>query len=214
MTSKHSYMYKTIILSLLVSVSLSTFGQSFTVVSKADNIKAFLKEKQNTIKSIQSSFIETTSNPMLKDPQVGNGSFYYSKPNKIRWENKSAKIVMLMDGKNTKLYENGKLNTNATAQRITSQIQKMIVGMISGDFLDSEEYAITFSQNTTAYKLELLPKNTKMAKEIKQMNLIFNRTSGLLNSLEMIQKDKASVVYLFNDMKLNKEISFATFTTL
>lgn len=192
----------------------SSFGQSFTKVEQTEAIRSFLKSKQKEINSIQASFTETTSNPMLAAPQKGNGYFYFSKSDKIRWENSSSQIIMLMDGKNTQLYEKGKLIQNATAQRITAQVQKMIVGMISGEFMNNTDYSITFFQNATLYKLELKPNNTRLSKEIKQMNLVFSRTSGLLNSLEMIQKNEASIQYSFTEMKVNSSVPATKFTKL
>ncbi len=207
-------MYKHFILFTFLLSSLFGLGQSYSKVTQIETIKSFLKEKQKDLNSIQASFSETTNNPMLTESQKGNGYFYYVKTDKIRWENTTSKVIMLMDGKNTKLYEKGKLVQNATAQRITGQIQKMIVGMINGDFLESDEYEVRYFQNTSAYKLELTPKNSRLAKEIKQMNLTFNRTTGLLNTLEMIQKSNISILYGFTDMKINKDIPSTKFNTL
>ncbi len=197
---------RSILLITTLFFAFFTFGQSFTKVTNPENVKLFLKEKQKGIKSIQANFTETTTQPMLKEAQNGSGQFWFAKPDKIRWDNTSANVLMLMDGKQTKLYEKGKLNTNAAAQKIGTTIQQMIVGMISGDFLDNGEYTIIYHQNASNYKLELQPKNARMAKEIKQMNLIFNRSTGYLTSLEMVQKTGASVQYTFNEMKVNTSI--------
>lgn len=204
---------RSILFTLILFIQAFAFGQ-FTAATNTTSIKSFLKEKQNGLKTIESPFVETTTNPMLKEPQKGNGQFYFSKPNKIRWENTTSKVTMLMDGKQTKMYEKGKLVTSAVANKVTATIQSMIVGMISGDFLDNGDYTINYLQSSTQYRLELTPKNAKMAKEIKQMNLIFNRSTGILSTMEMVQKSGATVNYQFTDMKVNKEISNTKFTQL
>lgn len=201
----------TLLFSILLSFSI--FGQ-YTAVSKPESIKAFIKEKQANLKTIESKFEETTVNPMLKEPQKGKGYFYFSKPNKIRWENNTSQVTMLMDGKSTHLFEKGKIVNGVAANKITASIQSMIVSMISGDFLDNGDYNVHYFQSNTLYKLELTPKNSRMAKEIKQMVLYFNRSNGLLSSMEMIQKTGATVTYQFTEMKINKEIINSKYTQL
>lgn len=202
-------------IAVLISILLSftIFGQ-YTTVSKPESIKVFIKEKQANLKTIESKFEETTVNTMLKEPQKGKGYFYFSKPNKIRWENSTSQVTMLMDGKRTQLFEKGKIVNGVAANKITASIQSMIVSMINGDFLDNGNYNIQYFQSSTQYKLQLEPKNSRMAKEIKQMNLYFNRSNGLLSSMEMIQNTGASVSYQFTDMKVNKEIANNKYTQL
>ena len=67
---------RSILFTLILFIQAFAFGQ-FTVATNTTSIKTFLKEKQKGLKTIESPFVETTTNPMLKEPQKGMVNFIF-----------------------------------------------------------------------------------------------------------------------------------------
>lgn len=205
---------KNVLLIASLFFSLFGIGQSYTTVSDKNSVKAEIEKKHNETTSITADFSEKVHSDMFKDPQSGNGKFYFKKENKVRWEHASAKQLILINGDKVKLYENEKLVTNPASQKVVKQIQGMMISMLSGDFLNEKDFSITYQENTKSYKLTLTPKNPRMAKHLTKIELLFNKKSLLLDEMTMIEKGNQKIIYTFTNLKTNQTIADSKFNAI
>lgn len=205
---------KNILLIATLFFSLFGTGQSYTTVSDKTAVKAEIEKKHNETNSITADFSEKVHSDMFKEPQSGNGKFYFKKESKVRWDKTSANQLILINGDKVKLYENGKLISNPASQKVVRQIQEMMISMLSGDFLNEKDFSISYQENIKSYKLALTPKNPRMAKHLTKIELIFNKKNLLLDEMTMIEKGNQKIIYTFTNLKTNQTISDSKFNAI
>jgi outer membrane lipoprotein-sorting protein len=187
------------------------FTQEFKTASNSSAIKSAIEKKHQATNSISAQFTEKVVSNMFKEPQKGYGNFLFKKENKVRWDKTSAKQLILINGETVKMYENGKALNNPTSQKIAKQIQGMMLSMLSGDFLNQKDFSIKYEENSKLYRLTLSPKSPRMAKYIAKIELLFSRSSLLLEEMTLFEKDSQKVNYAFSDIETNVKIDDSKF---
>jgi outer membrane lipoprotein-sorting protein len=110
--------------------------------------------------------------------------------------------------------ENGKEVSNATSKMIVKKVQSLMVKMMSGDFLSSKEFKISYYENSTNYKLILKPVSSKISKYVEKIELVFSKKDLLMKEISIFESDTEKVVYSFSNIQENQSIQDAKFTTL
>lgn len=205
---------KNILLIAGLLISFFGIGQDYKPVSDKNAVKAAIEKKHKETNSITADFSETVHSDMFRDPQSGNGKLYFKKENKVRWDHTSAKQLILINGEQVKLYENGKLVNNPASQKVVKQIQGMMISMLSGDFLNEKDFSINYQENTRHYKLTLTPQNPRTAKHLSKIELRFGKNSLLLDEMTMIEKGNQKIIYTFTNLKTNQSVEDSKFNAL
>ncbi len=199
---------------VLLLLSLHVSGQEFKKMSDAAKCKTAIQKKQNTIKSLTADFKETVYSEMFDDSQKATGKLSYKKSNKIRWEHTSpTKKILLIDGSKVKYSENGKEVKNPTSKAVVKKIQDLMVKMLSGSFLDGKDFAITYYENTTQYKLVLKPNSERLSKYIESIVLFFDKKDCLLKEMSLVESEDEKIVYTFSNAQVNPTINDTKFTS-
>ncbi|MCO5260949.1 MAG: outer membrane lipoprotein carrier protein LolA [Crocinitomicaceae bacterium] len=189
------------------------FSQEFKSVSNSSAIKSSIEKKHKETTSIRADFSEKVISDMFKDPQTGYGNFLFKKENKVRWDKTSAQQLILINGDNVKMYEKGKALNNPTSQRVAQQIQGMMISMLSGNFLNEKDFSINYEENSKFYKLNLTPKSPRLSKYMSKIELLFSRTSLLMEEMTMTEKGNQKIIYTFKNVQTNQPIDDSKFTT-
>lgn len=202
-----------ILCSLLFTCAVS--AQEYKKLDQPETCKQALQKKHEDLRTLKADFEEISYNSMLNDQQKSSGIFYFKQNGKIRWENQSPqKRAILINEKNVKLYEDGQEIKNATTKMVVKRVQDLMVKLISGDFLNEADFNISYYENKTNYKLILIPKQARLKKYVQKMELVFNKSTLLLNDLSLFSSDSDKVVYKFTNAKANTSISDTVFTKL
>ena len=196
---------------LLIVISVS--GQTYTKIGNPATCKSKINEKTKATKAIEANFSETVFSSMFNTPKKASGELTYKKADKIRWEHTSPKKqIILINGSSARFQENGKEVTNPTANRVVKKIQGLMTQMFSGDFLNEKEFSITYFESSKHYKLVLKPKSSRMSKYISTIELLFSKTTLLLDEMTMIETEEDKINYAFSQIKTNTTISDTKFT--
>lgn len=201
-----------VLFTLFLFFSFITSAQDFKSVANSSTIKSSIEKKHKETTSIIADFSEKVISDMFKEPQFGNGKFYFKKDKKVRWDKTSSKQLILINGETVKMYENGKAINNPTNQKVAQQIQGMMISMLSGDFLNEKDFSITYQENTKQYKLILSPKNPRLAKYMSKIELLFSKSSLLMDEMTMIEKGNQKIIYTFKNIQTNQVIDDTKFT--
>ena len=187
--------------------------QSYSKVTDVVKCKQLINTKAKSTVSISGSFTEEIHSSMFNSVKKATGKIRYKKSNKIRWEHVSPKKqIILIDGKNVRMKENGKEVTNSASNRIVKKVQGLMLQLFNGDFLNEKEFSITYFENSKNYKLILKPKSSRMSKYISAIEMIFGKSNIALNQLTLKETEEDKILYSFTSILFNKEISNNTFT--
>jgi len=201
------------LLPLFLFFVVAVSGQTYTKIGNPASCKAKINEKAKATKSIEANFNETVYSSMFNTPKKAVGELTYKKADKIRWEHISPKKqIILINGSTARFQENGKEVSNPTANRVVKKIQGLMVQMFSGNFLNEKEFSISYFESAKQYKLVLKPKSSRMSKYIASIELLFSKTTLLLDEMTMIETEADKVNYVFSQVKTNTTISDTKFT--
>lgn len=198
---------------MFILSSLQVFAQEYKSIKDPNDCKDKLEKKHQNLNSVQADFTESTHTALLSTPQKASGKMYYKKTNKIRWEkSKPTSQIILMNGKNIRIQENGKEVSDATTKATMKRIQTMMVNMMTGSFLNEVEFSIKYSESSVNYKLNLTPKNDKLKRYIQEIVLVFRKSDCDLKELTLVSSSTNKIVYTFSNMVHNESILETLFT--
>ena len=190
------------------------YSQDYNKLVDPKACKAALEKQHKATQSIQADFTETTTSSLLTSAQKGSGKMWYKKSDKIRWEKiKPDSQIILINGSTVKLQEKGKEVSSASSKMVVKKIQQLMVQMMTGEFLNEKEFSISYYENKSSYKLQLVPKTEKMKKYVADISLIFAKETLVLKEMTMKQNESDKLVYQFSNMQQNTTISDTKFTT-
>ncbi len=198
----------------LIAIQFSGIAQDFKPVSKSESIKTSLEKKHISTKTLTANFSEEIHSKMFADPKKGTGKLSYKQDDKIRWDNVTQKQVILINGEKVKLFEKSKEVTNPMANKVVKKIQGMMLSMLSGEFLNEKDFKISYFESSKTYKLILTPKSDRIKKRIQKIELLFDKTSLLLDQMIMHESADQKMIYTFDSIKTNESIADSKFNQL
>jgi len=190
------------------------YSQEFQPIKDKKGVKQTIEQTHQQMTSLLASFTEYTFSDLLEEPQQNFGKLYFKKANKIRWENETNQQVILLKDEKIKIYEHKRLINNQNNQRIVKPLQKMMVSLLSGSFLNEEDFAISYLENTKYYQLILIPKHNRMAKYIREIDLLFSKNTLFLGEITLKNQGKQKIKYVFSQIKPNTAIEERKFDSL
>ncbi len=188
------------------------FSQSFKKIENPLVLKKRLIEMHQETRSIAADFVETVHSSMFVDPQKGKGKLYFKKPEKIRWEQReSNNQIILINGKSIRISKGGKEITNEQSKVVVKRIQSLMIQMLSGNFLNEKDFKILYFENSERVKLHLLPKNDRLTRYIKRIELLFDKNSLTVVEMMLIEDETDKMVYSFSNVQRNKPLNDSLF---
>jgi outer membrane lipoprotein carrier protein len=202
------------LIALVLLVSLDSSAQSFTKVNDPSLCKKKINTHIKSTSSIIANFSEENYSSMFNSVKTAKGILIYKQTDKIRWEHTSPKKqLILIDGTNVRLKENGKEINNATTKRVVKKVQSLMIQLFNGKFLNEKEFNISYYENKSYYKLILKPKNSRMSKYISQIEMIFDKKILSMHQLILKETEEDKIVYTFSSVKFNQSVSDSNFKT-
>lgn len=192
----------------------SANAQEYKIVTDNSEFISKLEKKSNEVKNISASFQETIYSSLLLEPGKNEGQFLFEKPEKIRWEKFNPSEVIIFDGNEIKRYRNKILLNNLGTQRITKKITELILVLVNGSFHKSNDFDVSYYENSLTYKLDLKPTKGSMAKAIKSIELNFSKVDLSLNEFTITESEFDYINYKFTELKYNKPINSTKFKIL
>jgi outer membrane lipoprotein carrier protein len=188
------------------------YAQNFKELSQNDACIKKIKSTSLSTTSIKADFNELRHSTMFKNPIPGKGQLFFQKKDNIRWEQTSPnKNTILISKGKIKIQENGKEVKNVAANQVAKKIQDLMLQLISGDFLQQNEFSITYFESTSQYKLHLVPKNKRLKKYIQTIEIYFEKESGLCKQIVFMENESNYTSYQFVNQKINTDIPESTF---
>jgi outer membrane lipoprotein-sorting protein len=175
----------------------------------ADHFKSELNEKNKSLVSIESAFIQEKKMDILRDKIISKGSFYFKKPGKLRWEYTEPFPYLMIINNNKVLIRDEKKQTkyDLNSNKMFKEINNVMIGSVQGNlFTDEASYKSVFYENEKFYMVEMTPL-TKILKEyLKTVSIYFDKKDLTVSSLKMTEPSGDYSIITFTGKKLNADI--------
>ena len=180
-------------------------------ISSADDFEDLRKNAQN-IKTLSADFTLEKRVRILTKPIVSKGRLYYKAPRFIRWEYISPiKHLMLMGVSGARVYMwSGQrwVPDNAQSEARTLVMDEMNK-WLTGRF--DEDSAFRFTYRPGPPPLIILTPKEEIKRFISQIVFSFSRTTGLVQSVEIVEDQGNRTKIIFKNEKVDIDLDESLF---
>ena len=188
-------------------------GQTELTEKERVTFKEKVLEKANNTNAIASDFTQSKWLEMLAEPVVSEGKLVFKAPDLILWQYISPKAYKVIfkdemlyvenDGKKDEI----KLSSNG----LFKSFNALIVNSIKGNMFDENEFEISYFKTTENFLVKFLPKDKRMKRFVSAFELTFNKTTGEVAKIKLVEPNNDYTFITFSNRKTNVEIPSTTF---
>ena len=149
----------------------------------------------------------------LEEDVESRGVFFFQKENKLRWEYREPFFYLIIFNNDTVMIrDENKTNVyDAAAGKMFRQINEIMLSMVNGTILESDDFDFEYYEKPSSYKLELTPLDKNMQEFLSKIRLFINADDLSVDELYMIEKSGDFTRIRFINKRLNEEIPQHTF---
>lgn len=170
------------------------------------------KETKN-IKSLKTDFVQYKHMDFLSKDIETSGKMAFKAPNLLNWQYTKPYQYSIVF-KNNKIYINdqGNKSTVDAKSKMFEKINKLIVGSVSGNMFDDNEFTITYFKTKDYNIAKLFPKTATIKKYIKEVNLFFAENESTVSQVKLIEPSGDYTKIVFKNKQVNAKIDDSAFT--
>lgn len=196
-----------LILFVLLSFGLSAQNQCVTDKKKIDEIKDNITRSCNNINNIRCKYVQEKSVSLLEDDIRNEGEMIFVTPNNLYWKNNTPKNQsFILKEENVKIInDNGETVMPIQEHLIFREISKIINNSISNNtIIDENNFIPSYEENENHIIVNMKPKKNKMKSVLGSMTIHFEKTSYLINKIEITDNNNDVTTITLSDIYINK----------
>ncbi len=178
---------------------------------------ASIRKAAATVKSIETSFIQTRTLRILKKPLVSRGTMAFRRPNDLRWEYQSPLQTLLVahGGDIHRLIMHDGAWVSDASGRL--EAMKIVLGEINrwldGDFSSSKTFrpVLEPAKGNQPAHIELLPVDPSLGKIIARIALSFGERPGTVSSIDIYEEGEGVTHIAFENPRFDQAIPHGRF---
>lgn len=205
---------KTKIFILFAFFHLTIFAQESKMSNvEIENFKKDIIADSKKIKTLTADFTQYKVMSFLDKPIVSKGKLYLQNPKAMRW-NYTQPIDYNVIFNNGKIYindEGKKSSVDLQGNKKFEKLNQLIVGSVSGNLFDTNDFIITFAKTDKSRIAKLQPKIKDVQKYIKEIQLTFYSGQSTVTEVKLIEPSDDYTKILFTNKSLNKTINASVF---
>ena len=177
----------------------------FRTIEISAKIKNEFTSKADDILTIQSSFKQEKYISYLGASVLSEGSFYYQKPNSIRWEYHSPYqyIIIIKDGV-LKIYDTKEeMNFKQKENEFFDHLNILIKNSLTGDVFSENRYETSLMESRSKFNLMVVPRDEKTRAMIAKVEILFDKQNLKVESLLIHEVSGDNTSISFNNRKYN-----------
>lgn len=196
-----------------IGISKAYSQDTYRVLKDIDGFRSKMAEASTNTNTIISDFEQLKHLSFLEEDVESRGIFFFQKENKLRWEYTEPFFYLIIFNKDTVMIrDENKTNVyDATSGNMFRQINEIMLSMVSGTILDSDNFDFEYYEKASSYKLELTPLDENMKEFLSKIRLFINTKDYSVDELYMIEKSGDYTWIRFINKRLNEEIPQHTF---
>ncbi|HKX85628.1 MAG TPA: outer membrane lipoprotein carrier protein LolA [Flavobacterium sp.] len=180
--------------------------------SEINSFKATVEKETKSIKTLKTDFIQYKHMDFLSKDIETSGKMAFKAPNILNWQyTKPYQYSIIF--KNNKIYINdqGNKSTVDAKSKMFEKINKLIVGSVSGNMFDDNEFSISYFKTKEFYIAKLAPKTTTVKKYIKEVDLYFPINDATVSQVKLIEPSGDFTRIVFKNKQINVKIDESAF---
>lgn len=205
---------KTKIFILFTFFHLTIFAQESKMSNvEIENFKKDIIADSKKIQTLTADFTQYKVMSFLDKPIVSKGKLYLQNPKAMRW-NYTQPIDYNVIFNNGKIYindEGKKSSVDLQGNKKFEKLNQLIVGSVSGNLFDTNDFIITFTKTDKSRIAKLQPKIKDVKKYIKEIQLTFYSGQSTVTEVKLIEPSDDYTKILFTNKSLNKTINASVF---
>lgn len=201
----------TILFSFIVSIGFAQEQKMSN--SEILNFKNEVTKETKNIKSLKTDFVQYKHMDFLSKDIETSGKMVFKAPNLLNWQYTKPYQYSIVF-KNNKIYINdqGNKSTVDAKSKMFEKINKLIVGSVSGNMFDDNEFTITYFKTKDYNIAKLFPKTATIKKYIKEVNLFFPENESTVSQVKLIEPSGDYTKIVFKNKQVNAKIDDSAFT--
>lgn len=196
---------------MIWSLVTMALAQNYT----AAQVKQKLKAVATSTQTMQCDFVQTKYVKMLNDKVVSRGKMYYARESKLRWEYTSPyQYTFVLNGQKVSM-KNGQRNSTLDVKnnKMFSQITRIMVSTMVGQCVsDNRDFKVSLQGSGVQWKAVMTPLRSEMKQMFRSIVVSFNMKSGVVSSVEMVEKNGDKTLISIKNVKTNASISPSLFS--
>ena len=203
-----------VFLALLLLMSLNIFAQEQKMsASEIATFKASVEKETKTIKSLKTDFIQYKHLDFLAKDIETSGKMSFKQPNLLSWQyTKPYQYSIVFKNNKVHINDQGKKSTADANGKMFEKINKLIVGSVSGNMFDDNEFSIAYFKIKDTYIAKLTPKTATIKKYIKQVDLYFPMNDATVSQVKLIEPSGDFTRIVFKNKQINAKVDDSVFT--
>jgi outer membrane lipoprotein-sorting protein len=197
------------IMSLLLNwESIAAQPKGFIKIEDHTPVKVRMKKTGEEQQTIQSAFTQIKRMEYLDIAIESTGEFWYSAPSKVRWEYMQPYeyIIIINQGKLSLISEASTTEFNLENSDVFEQINKLMVGSVTGNIFDSDDYLVEVFENDKQYFFSLVPRAEFTEGVISGIEMLIDKEQGSVRSIKIIENAENFTEISFYNIRLNEII--------
>ena len=197
----------------IISINMAYSQDNFRVLEDIDALRKNMAEASSSTITIASDFEQLKHLSFLEENVESQGTFFFQKENKLRWEYTDPFFYLIIFNNDTVMIrDENKTNVyDAASGKMFRQINEIMLSMVNGTILNSDDFEFEYYENPSSYKLELTPLDENMKEFLSKIRLYMNTKDFSVDELYMIEKSGDYTRIRFINKRLNEEIPQHTF---
>jgi outer membrane lipoprotein carrier protein len=177
-----------------------------------EEILARFDKRQQATGTLVASFTEHKQLKLLEKPVVSQGEFFYSRPNRVRWEylEPDRKVFVITEDRYTAYYPSLKRAEEVPIKKFVGKrlFRFLGVGQSIEDLGKYYEFALAAESDVPGtYLLLLTPRKKKLQDRVAEMKIWVDGETFLPSRLQYVEADGDTTLLSFTGMQGNVEVS-------
>ena len=199
---------------MLLSFVLSAQNQIITDKTRVNEIKVDIIKSCNGIDNMKCKYVQEKSVSLLKDNIKNEGEVIFMTPDNLYWKNNTPENqLFVLRNDSVKIINNDGINIMPIQEHlIFREVSKFINNaVLNSSVIDEDNFISSYEENDNYIIVNMKPKKNKMRNLLGDMRLYFDKTSVLLNRIEIIDKNSDVTTIMLSDIYVNHEIDNTLF---
>jgi len=205
---------RNIVMFLLLFVGFAAFAQEQKM---SDREVAVFKQSVNAVSkkitSLSTDFVQYKHMDFLAKDIETSGKMVFKQPNLLQWQYKKPYnySIVFKNGKILINDEGKKSAMDVGSSKIFGKLNKLIVGSVSGDMFDDNEFSISYFKTKDNNVTRLIPKDAALKKYIKLIELTFDKQDATVIQVRLMESSEDYTKIVFKNKILNAKIDDSVF---
>lgn len=199
----------------LILWSFSSFAQEQKLSSsEITKFKSDVIKQSETIKSLKTDFVQYKHLSFLSKEIETSGNMVFQTPDLLNWKYTKPYqySIVFKKGKIHINDQGNKSSFDASSNKMFEKINKLIVGSVSGNMFDDNEFTISYFKNKTHYVAKFVPKSKELKKVIEEVELYFPFDKLVVSEVKLNESSGDYTKIVFKNQQLNAKINTSDFT--